>query len=133
MYVKININNLRAIAPLAANSVKHFARNACRLHGLLAFREQLNIAQETGRYETFALVEADMEEIKINIVNLASRCADNLMRLNTLAYKNDIGPVCIGIGDASLSTVIEYINDYVDALVERSDYRDWVDEVNIEV
>lgn len=126
--MKINIHNTKTLAPIAPGITKHFCRSAARLHGLLAFREQLNIAEETGHYATFAEVEADMEEIKSNIAKLANICASLLSKMNALANKFEVGAICVDLNEASLSEVIDACNEYVDELVAQSDYRDWVEE-----
>ena len=126
--MKINVNNMKKLAPMCSGLVKYFCRSAARLHGLLAFREQLNIAHATGRYQTFAEVEADMEEIKRSIAKSAILCGSLLAKLNVLGRKYDVGAICSDLEDSNITDVIDAINAYVDELVRLSDFKAWIEE-----
>ena len=127
---KINVNSLRRLVVYSPNIVKHFVKISARLHGLLAMREQLDIAKATKRFETFAQVEMDRESLKVDIANSAALCARTLANLNALAKKHNIPNVCYRVEELSVSEVIAAVNDYVDELVAQSDYDAWVNEIS---
>lgn len=127
---RINVNSLRRLTVYSPNIVKHFVRISARLHGLLALREQLDVAKATKRFETFAQVEMDRDGLKMDIANGAALCARTLSRLNALASEHDIPDVCYRLEELSVSEVIAAVNDYVDELVAQSDYEAWVNEIS---
>lgn len=127
--MKINVARLKKLAVMCPNVVKHFCRSAARLHGLIAFREQLNLAETKGQYRTIPGVEVEMEDIKKSIAQSAVLCGNILVKLNAYGQKNNIGNICPDIENANLSDIIEAINTYQDELVSLSDFRSWIDEV----
>ena len=122
----INVNSVKALAPVCPNIVKHFCRTASRLHGQIAFREQLNMAEESGKYTTFQLVEADMQDLQQSILHTASECRTLLIKLNVLAKKHNIRAVCTSLDEVAVSGFITATVAYVEELVAKSDYSSWI-------
>lgn len=125
---KINENNMKSMACVESNLVKHFVRSASRLLGKIALREQFNLESVTG-FTSYKMVGIDHEDLCRQITKDAIITAKALCRLNAHAVQRGIGPCLYGIEEMSLSEVVESVTEYTEKLIRQSDYQMWLDSL----
>ena len=123
---EINISAVKRLVPIASGNVKYFCQMAARLYGKLALREQLTYENAEDDFSSIENVEADISELKEEIINMAGACAAGARRLNSLAERAGLVAPLPGIDEMSLTEFMESIEVYVSTLVENSDYREWM-------
>lgn len=123
---EINISAVKKLVAIASGNVKYFCQMSARLYGKLALREQLAYENETDDFSSIENVEADIAELKEEVINMAGACAAGARRLNSIAERAGFVAPLPGIDEMSLTEFMEAIEIYVATLVENSDYREWM-------
>ena len=128
--IKVNTSVLRKLALVGgySNLIKAVVKNSALLCGKLALRQQLTAEEEMG-FSSLEMVDLSTEHIEIanTIVVTTQKIANLLSRCNKAGLERGFGLACKGIDDASLSQVIEAVENYVQELLAESDFRTWID------
>lgn len=132
MKKNINIESTRRLAAVTPNLVTQFCRNAARLNGMLALREQFNKERLDGSCSSIAMAEVDEEGLKQKIIKCSRDCANTLFRLNIQARKHNIAEPLYRVDEMGLVNVVDAVSQYVTDLVGESDFREWVDQYDKE-